>query len=171
MEGIAVRAEPEDVYNYVADFATLHEWCVAAGKLVPVEGPTESPLAIGSTFRMLPAEHSDEPYYAWTAKGEHTAQVADLVPGSRIEWRLDRGHPLYVVVEIERRSAGTHVTLGTHSGEPGWLRWTQTLLLLPVVPFHWLQSRSKESSWLDLIKMRVELGRQYGKAPEAKGAI
>ncbi len=165
MEGIDVRAEPEDVYNYVADYATLPEWCVIAGELVAPEGTSESSLAVGSTFRMLSAAHSDEPYYAWRSRGEHTAQVTDLVPGSRIVWRLDQGRPLHVVVQMQRQTGGTKVTLETHPEDPGWLRWAQALFLLPFIPVRWLQARSRESSWVGLIKSRVESCRQPGEAP------
>jgi hypothetical protein len=160
MEAIVVRAASDAVFAYVSDPATLPEWCGVAGELVPIGETSSISVGVGSTFRMLPAAHSDEPFYAWKDRDEHTAQVTGLVPGSRIEWHLDRGHPLYVVVEVEGRSGGTRVTLDTHSGEPPWLRWTQSVLLLPIVPLHWIQSRSKRSGWLGLIKSHVESGRR-----------
>jgi hypothetical protein len=44
MEEIAVRAAPDEVFAYIADSATLPEWCGVAGELVPVEG-TVLPLS------------------------------------------------------------------------------------------------------------------------------
>jgi uncharacterized protein YndB with AHSA1/START domain len=169
MEEVTVRAVPGEVFAYVADPATLPEWCGVAGELIPVEGASKSSVVVGSTFRMLPAASSDEPYYAWKDRTDHAAYVTSLVPGSRIEWRLDRGRPLHIVVEMQGRARGTRVTLDTRSGEPLWLRWIQSLLLLPVVPLRWIQSRSRESNWLSLIKSRVELGQRRGVEPPAKG--